>query len=202
MKKEIIKQLKTSFEETAYEQDEIEYWRARDLQKRLDYTEWRNFNNLIYRAINLIGNGVKKGRIIKTSVTVETGNSAKRKIVDYYLDKNAVSIIRELAQSYKLNNTYLDRNETTILGMLKKYYEAKRKRVVFQYKLENYFFDMKIGKKILLEFDEPHHINMRQKKIDNLKDQLCRKHEFHIIRISLKNDVIDIILKIDSKINS
>ena len=86
--------------------------------------------------------------------------------------------------------------------MLKKYYEAKRKRVVFQYKLENYFFDMKIGKKILLEFDEPHHINMRQKKIDNLKDQLCRKHEFHIIRISLKNDVIDIILKIDSKINS
>ncbi len=201
MKKEIIKQLKTSFEEAAYEQDGVEYWLARDLQKMLAYTKWRNFNNLIYRALNLINNGVKKGRIIRTSVTVGIGSGAKRKIVDYYLDKNAVSIISELAQSYKLNNTYLDRNETTILGMLKKYYEAKRKRVIFQYKLENYFFDMMIGEKYLLEFDEPHHINMRQKKIDNLKDQLCRKHGFHIIRISLKNDVIDIILKIDSKIN-
>ena len=43
MKKEIIVQLNKTFEESAYTQNGVEYWMARDIQKLLDYTEWRNF---------------------------------------------------------------------------------------------------------------------------------------------------------------
>ncbi|MDO9153524.1 MAG: DNA damage-inducible protein D, partial [Paludibacter sp.] len=38
------------FEEYAYEQDGVEYWFARDLQQLLDYTQWRNFVNVIDKA--------------------------------------------------------------------------------------------------------------------------------------------------------
>lgn len=42
MKKEIISKLKKSFEDCANEADGIEFWFARDLQRLLDYDEWRN----------------------------------------------------------------------------------------------------------------------------------------------------------------
>jgi hypothetical protein len=47
MKKEIMIQLQGSFEESAYSQNNVEYWVARDLQKLLDYDEWRNFHKVI-----------------------------------------------------------------------------------------------------------------------------------------------------------
>ena len=50
MKKELIVQLRKSFEESAYEEQGVEYWLARDLQKLLDYEEWRNFVNVIEKA--------------------------------------------------------------------------------------------------------------------------------------------------------
>ena len=50
MKKGLILQLKKSFEESAYEEQGVEYWLARDLQKLLDYEEWRNFVNVIEKA--------------------------------------------------------------------------------------------------------------------------------------------------------
>lgn len=50
MKKEIIVQLNKTFEESAYTQNGVEYWLARDLQKLLDYTDWRNFLLVIEKA--------------------------------------------------------------------------------------------------------------------------------------------------------
>ena len=50
MKKEIISKLKKSFEDCANEADGIEFWFARDLQRLLDYDEWRNFINVIKKA--------------------------------------------------------------------------------------------------------------------------------------------------------
>jgi len=50
MKKEIIVQLNKTFEESAYTQNGVEYWMARDIQKLLDYTEWRNFLLVIDKA--------------------------------------------------------------------------------------------------------------------------------------------------------
>ena len=50
MKKEIIIQLNKTFEESAYTQNGVEYWMARDIQKLLDYTDWRNFLLVIDKA--------------------------------------------------------------------------------------------------------------------------------------------------------
>ena len=50
MEKETISKLNKTFEEYAYEQDGVEYWLARDLQKLLDYSQWRNFLNVIDKA--------------------------------------------------------------------------------------------------------------------------------------------------------
>ncbi len=50
MEKELIVRLNKTFEESAYTQNGIEYWVARDLQKLLDYTDWRNFLLVIEKA--------------------------------------------------------------------------------------------------------------------------------------------------------
>jgi DNA-damage-inducible protein D len=50
MEKITIFKLNKSFEESAYEQDGIEYWLGRELQTLLGYAEWRNFMNAVDRA--------------------------------------------------------------------------------------------------------------------------------------------------------
>ena len=50
MEKETIVKLKKSFEESAYEQDSVEYWLARELQELLGYSDWRNFLNAVDKA--------------------------------------------------------------------------------------------------------------------------------------------------------
>lgn len=50
MEKDTIIKLNKRFEEYAYEQDGLEYWLARELQELLEYTQWRNFENVIAKA--------------------------------------------------------------------------------------------------------------------------------------------------------
>lgn len=50
VKKEIIIQLNRKFEDAADQQEGVEYWMARDIQKLLDYDEWRNFLKVIDKA--------------------------------------------------------------------------------------------------------------------------------------------------------
>lgn len=50
MKKEIITQLRKNFEESAYEENGVEYWLTRELQELLGYSDWRNFGGVINKA--------------------------------------------------------------------------------------------------------------------------------------------------------
>lgn len=50
MEKATIVKLNKSFEESAYEQDGVEYWLARELQELLGYSDWRNFLNAVDKA--------------------------------------------------------------------------------------------------------------------------------------------------------
>ncbi|MBI4016406.1 MAG: hypothetical protein HY363_01810 [Candidatus Aenigmarchaeota archaeon] len=50
MDKQIITKLKQTFENYANEKEGIEFWFARDLQKLLEYDDWRNFLNVIEKA--------------------------------------------------------------------------------------------------------------------------------------------------------
>lgn len=55
MKKEIIVQLHTNFENYTHVEHGVEYWFARDLQTLLGYNEWRNFNQVISKAKQACG---------------------------------------------------------------------------------------------------------------------------------------------------
>ena len=50
MKRNEIKQLFEQFEAIACDYDGVECWSARELQKLLDYTQWRNFEIAIEKA--------------------------------------------------------------------------------------------------------------------------------------------------------
>src|SRR3989338_8830070 len=50
MEKEVIVKLNKNFEQAAFQQEGVEFWCARDLQELLEYTEWRNFVQVIEKA--------------------------------------------------------------------------------------------------------------------------------------------------------
>jgi len=50
MKPAIIQRLHKNFEDYVNMQDGVEFWFARDLQKLLGYTQWRNLLNVIEKA--------------------------------------------------------------------------------------------------------------------------------------------------------
>ena len=50
MKREIISELYSAFEQAALEVDGVECWSARELQKLLGYSKWENFTKVINKA--------------------------------------------------------------------------------------------------------------------------------------------------------
>jgi very-short-patch-repair endonuclease len=172
---------------------------ARKLQKHVSYKEWRNFNTLIIRAKNLIANGVENGIIIEIKHTVLIGSGAVRIIDDYELDNDAENLIKRLSLSYKLGKSYSTRNETAVLGLLQKYCVNKGFSYDFQFKLDNFFYDFRC-ELILIEFDEPHHQNRRQKKTDLNKESAATKNGYKLFRFTLKDDIVDMINCIESNI--
>jgi DNA-damage-inducible protein D len=74
MEKTIISKLNKTFESSAYEEDGIEYWLARDLQHLLGYSDWRNFLNAIDKA-------------------KESCKTATEAVLDHFVDVNKMVII-------------------------------------------------------------------------------------------------------------
>jgi DNA-damage-inducible protein D len=50
MKSDLVRRLHNNFEDFVHVQDGVEFWFARDLQKLLGYSEWRNFQKTIEKA--------------------------------------------------------------------------------------------------------------------------------------------------------
>ena len=71
-----------------------EYYEARELMEVLEYKEWRNFNNIINKAIAY----AKKSKInlrkhfFKTVKVVQIGTSSRR-ILNYHLSRYACYLI-------------------------------------------------------------------------------------------------------------
>lgn len=102
----------TVFEDIKHiDQDGNEYWYARELQKVLDYNQWRRFENVIKKAkISCMNSGFRiednfanVGKIVKTGV-------ATKKIKDYKLSRYACYLIAlagdERKQIIALAKTY------------------------------------------------------------------------------------------------
>lgn len=172
--------------------------RAREIYKSMGYVEWRNFNNLIEKAIQLINNGVERGVILKTERIAKIGYGAIRSIIDYELDADAVDILKRIS-SYKLNKAIRLRNEAVVLTMLEKYCKLKAIPFEFQFALDGYKYDCIVNSNILIEFDEQQHVTKRQRDVDGKKNFSAKSGGYKMIRFDISNDIIDIICAIETQ---
>jgi DNA-damage-inducible protein D len=99
MKKETMIQLYSSFERLAKTDTEggVEFWLARDLQGMLGYVDWRNFVEVITKAIMACDNSGQhsEDHFVGVNKMVEVGSGAQRGIDDVALTRYACYLIAQ-----------------------------------------------------------------------------------------------------------
>lgn len=97
MEKATIVKLNKSFEESAYEQEGLEYWLARELQELLGYTDWRNFSNTIEKAkesCKTTGEAVSD-HFVDVNKTIPMPKGASKEVADIMLTRYACYLIAQ-----------------------------------------------------------------------------------------------------------
>ena len=79
-----------------------EYWLARELQKVLEYKEWRKFNNIIQKAKNACdGSNINTfDHFVQLDKMIDIAKGAKRKVIDYKLTRYACYLIAQNGDSH------------------------------------------------------------------------------------------------------
>ena len=79
-----------------------ECWYARELQKALEYKEWRKFNNVIDKAIKacIMSNNNVFDHFVRLDKMVDIGSKTSRNIIDYKLSRYACYLIAQNGDSH------------------------------------------------------------------------------------------------------
>ena len=102
--KELEKINETIFESIKHVGDDgNEYWYARELQKVLEYTEWRKFVGVIKKAINSCkaSNYVVLDHFVGADKMINLGKGGQREVPDYKLSRYACYLIAQNGDSRK-----------------------------------------------------------------------------------------------------
>ncbi len=103
MDKLIIIKLQKTFEDYANEKGGIEFWFARDLQKLLEYDDWRNFLNVIEKAkiaCKKSGHDVED-HFVDVNKTIPMPKGASKDISDIIFTRYACYLIAQNGDSRK-----------------------------------------------------------------------------------------------------
>jgi len=97
MKKELIAELFQKFENACYLLEGIECWSARELQDIFQYTQWRNFENVIEKAKKACENAGEKlsDHFADISKTIPMPKGASKTIEDIALTRYACYLIAQ-----------------------------------------------------------------------------------------------------------
>ncbi len=92
-----ITRLKAIFEAKAIDFDGVETWLARDLQKLLGYSEWRNFQHVIAKAKEACaGAGAAVGdHFVDVNKVIEKGKGAREEFPDIALSRYASYLVAQ-----------------------------------------------------------------------------------------------------------
>ena len=101
---ELEKINETIFESIKHVDDDgNEYWYARELQKVLEYTQWRKFNGVIEKAMNTCkaSNYVVLDHFAGAGKMINLGKGGQREVLDYKLSRYACYLIAQNGDSRK-----------------------------------------------------------------------------------------------------
>ena len=101
---ELEKINETIFESIKHVDDDgNEYWYARELQKVLEYTQWRKFNGVIEKAMNTCkaSNYVVLDHFAGAGKMINLGKGGQREVPDYKLSRYACYLIAQNGDSRK-----------------------------------------------------------------------------------------------------
>lgn len=97
MKKELIVKLHQSFNAIANERNGVEYWLARELQELLEYTEWRNFLQVVEKAKTACYNAGQaiEDHFVDVNKMIDLPKGARREVDDMMLTRYACYLIAQ-----------------------------------------------------------------------------------------------------------
>jgi DNA-damage-inducible protein D len=103
MKKELIVELLSKFENACYEINGIECWSARELQEILGYSKWDNFLKVIEKAkascIN--AGGSVADHFAETGKMIDLAKGARREVTDFALTRYACYLVAQNGDASK-----------------------------------------------------------------------------------------------------
>ena len=109
---EVLKNTKLFEDIKHYNEFDMEFWYARELQEVLEYTDWRNFNKVINKAKESCENSKNNtlDHFVEVDKMVRIGSGAEREIKDIILSRYACYLIvqkkKKKKETIALGQTY------------------------------------------------------------------------------------------------